>query len=222
MNENTKKVVVCTGSGRHGGLGEAILLRFANEGYKVVVTDIGNNSDRHLASSADMESVAAGLKSLGVEVLCLPCDVRLPDSVAALFDEVIARFGRLDVLINNAGIAFPQALKNMKEEEWNRMLSIHLDGAFSVTKSCWPYFIKQKYGRVVMTSSPAGLYGTDGSVHYAVSKMGVVGFASSLQIEANRMKLDFRANCIAPQAATRMVADFGKAVANRRRRNKKS
>ena len=83
MNENTKKVVVCTGSGRHGGLGEAILLRFANEGYKVVVTDIGNNSDRHLASSSDMESVAAGLKSLGVEVLCLPCDVRLPDSVAA-------------------------------------------------------------------------------------------------------------------------------------------
>jgi NAD(P)-dependent dehydrogenase (short-subunit alcohol dehydrogenase family) len=69
-------------------------------------------------------------------------------------------------------------------KEWNRMLSIHLDGAFSVTKSCWPYFIKQKYGRVVMTSSPAGLYGTDGSVHYAVSKMGVVGFASSLQIEA--------------------------------------
>ena len=65
MNENTKKVVVCTGSGRHGGLGEAILLRFANEGYKVVVTDIGNNSDRHLASSSDMESVAAGLNHWG-------------------------------------------------------------------------------------------------------------------------------------------------------------
>ena len=90
MEENTHKVVVCTGSGRHGGLGEAILLRFASEGYHVVVTDIGDTGDRHLASSSDMESVAAGLKSKGADVLCLPCDVRSPDSVAALFGGVIA------------------------------------------------------------------------------------------------------------------------------------
>ena len=113
MDENTQKVVVCTGSGRHGGLGEAILLRFANDGYNVVVTDVGDSSDRHLASCTDMESVAAGLKSKGVNVLCLPCDVRSPDSVAALFGEVIARFGRLDVLVNNAGIGF--VMKHSRE-----------------------------------------------------------------------------------------------------------
>ena len=217
MMDFTGQVAIVTGAGR--GLGRSHAMLLASKGCKVVINDLGGAFDGTGVGSRVADDVVREIKALGGEA------VANYDSVLEghkIVQTAIDTYGRVDILINNAGIAFPQALKNMKEEEWNRMLSIHLDGAFSVTKSCWPYFIKQKYGRVVMTSSPAGLYGTDGSVHYAVSKMGVVGFASSLQIEADRMKLDFRANCIAPQAATRMVADFGKAVANRRRRNKKT
>ena len=106
MSSLTGKVAICTGSGRHGGLGEAILKRFARDGYRVVVTDIGSPATDHLADTADMQSVADGLKAEGADVLWTPCDVRSPESVSELFATVLETFERVDVLVNNAGIGF--------------------------------------------------------------------------------------------------------------------
>jgi len=101
-----QKVAVCTGSGRRGGLGEGILRRLAEDGYRVVVTDIDGSGTDHLSNTSEMDWVAEALRSTGAEVMCHPCDVRSADSVNGLFEAVVDRFGRVDVLVNNAGIGF--------------------------------------------------------------------------------------------------------------------
>ena len=123
---------------------------------------------------------------------------------AAIIELAVTHFGRVDILINNAGIAFPRAFDKYTREEWKRMLDVHVHGAFLVTQAAWPVMKKQGYGRIVMTSSPAGLFGTVGAAAYATAKMGLVGMANALQVEGRRYGI--RVNTIAPQADTRTVS----------------
>ena len=131
-----QKVAICTGSGRHGGLGEAILSRLGQEGYRLVVTDIDGSGDHHLANTAEMDSVAKALRDQGAEVLCVPCDVRSAESVIQLFDTIIQTFGRVDALVNNAGIGF--VMKHTRDvalQEWQLVIDVTLSGVFLCTQA---------------------------------------------------------------------------------------
>ena len=131
-----QKVAVCTGSGRHGGLGEAILSRLGQEGYRLVVTDIDGSGEHHLANPTEMDSVAQALRDQGAEVLCVPCDVRSAESVTHLFDTVIQTFGRVDALVNNAGIGFVMKhTRDVAPQEWQLVIDVTLSGVFLCTQA---------------------------------------------------------------------------------------
>ena len=118
----------------------------------------------------------------------------------------MSTYGRIDIVINNAGIVTPETWTELTLESWQKTINVNLTGVFSVMKAVWPTFIEQKYGRVVFTASPA-IYGA-GVAAYAASKAGVIGIANSLQFEAKKLKLDINCNTIIPQANTRMVKDL--------------
>ena len=118
----------------------------------------------------------------------------------------MSTYGRIDIVINNAGIVTPETWTELTLESWQKTINVNLTGVFSVMKAVWPTFIQQKYGRAVFTASPA-IYGA-GVAAYAASKAGVIGIANSLQFEAKKLKLDINCNTIIPQANTRMVKDL--------------
>ena len=132
----------------------------------------------------------------------------------AIVATALEAFGRLDVVVNNAGILTPESWNDLTMESWQRTIDINLTGVFSVCKAAWPVLVKQEYGRVVVTCSPA-MYGS-GVEAYAASKTGLIGLATSLQFEALKLKMDIKVNIVIPQADTRMTQDFAKAVEENR------
>ena len=201
-----KKVAVCTGSGRPGGLGEAILGRLGKEGYRLVVTDVDGSGSSHLAKPDEMETVAASLRSQSAEVLSHACDVRSSESVEQLFDVVMAHYGRVDVLINNAGILRDKSFSKMTLDDFEMVVNVHLLGAAYCSHAVWPIMREQNYGRILMTTSPSGLYGNFGQTNYSAAKLGQVGLMNSMKIEG--AKNNIHTNSIAPVAATRMTENL--------------
>lgn len=112
-------------------------------------------------------------------------------------------FGRIDIIINNAGILRDKSFKRMSDQDWDLIMTVHVKGAYSVTKAAWPIMLEQGFGRIVNVSSPAGLYGNRGQANYSLAKMGLVGFTQTLAKEGGRKNV--KANCIAPLAGTRML-----------------
>jgi 3-hydroxyacyl-CoA dehydrogenase/3a,7a,12a-trihydroxy-5b-cholest-24-enoyl-CoA hydratase len=161
------RVALVTGAG--SGLGRTYALLLASRGCKVVVNDFGGKvhgiggSSEPLAQRVVEEIVAAGGTAVS--------DAHSVEKGAEVVQTAIDAFGRLDIVINNAGIAFPKSFEKITQEEWDRMVRVHLTGTFSVTQAAWGHFKAQRYGRVVMTSSPAGLYGTLGASPYCATKM---------------------------------------------------
>jgi len=195
------KVAVITGAG--GGLGRAYSLELSRRGASVVVNDLGcshhgEGKGEHLADNVVREIQERG----GIAV----ANYDSVDNGENIIATAINNFGRVDIVINNAGILRDRSFANMAEAEWDAIFQVHVKGAFKVTKAAWPYMRKQKYGRVVMTTSSSGLYGNFGQANYSAAKLALVGFANTLSIEGR--KANINVNCIAPIAETRMTIDL--------------
>lgn len=192
------RVVVVTGAG--AGLGRAYALFFASRGAKVVVNDLGTSHDGKGLNSAAADSVVNQIKSAGGVAVA---NYNSVEDGEKIIKTAIDNFGRIDVLINNAGILRDKSFKKMEKIDWDLIVRVHLNGVFACTKAAYPYMLEQKYGRIVNVSSPAGLYGSFGQVNYSMAKSGMLGFTKALSREGQ--KYNIFSNVIAPIAATRMT-----------------
>ncbi|PZN93746.1 MAG: oxidoreductase [Alphaproteobacteria bacterium] len=195
------KVVVVTGSGRPKGLGQAILQRFADEGATCVVSDIGSGGDG-LASSADAAAVVADLETRGGKVLWQPCDVADEGQCEALVAATVTAFGRIDVLVNNAGIGFVmKPMLDTSGADWDRVLDVNLKGAFLCSRAAARQFIAQGTGpdgiagRIINIASQAAKSGFPHMAAYVASKHGMVGLTRSNAVELGPHRITVNAVC---------------------------
>jgi 3-hydroxyacyl-CoA dehydrogenase/3a,7a,12a-trihydroxy-5b-cholest-24-enoyl-CoA hydratase len=192
------KVVVITGAG--AGLGRSHALFFAKRGAKVVVNDLGGSAHGQGASSSAADKVVAEIKAAGGTAVANYDSVEQGDKIVKT---AIDAFGRIDVLINNAGILRDVSFQKMTKDDWDLIMRVHVNGAFACTHAAWPYMRDQGYGRIIFTTSAAGIYGNFGQANYSAAKLGLVGFSNTLAIEGE--KKNVRANAIAPVAASRLT-----------------
>ena len=195
------KVVIVTGSGN--GLGRSHALQFAQRGAKIVVNDLGGAIDGSGGSSEAAEKVVDEIKQNGGEAIANGSSVTDKAGVKKLVEDTMAAFGRIDVLVNNAGVLRDKSFGKMTLDDFEFVVDVHLMGSVYCTKAVWPIMVEQNYGRVIMTSSSSGVYGNFGQTNYGAAKLGVVGFMNSLKIEGQ--KYNIKVNSLIPVAATRMT-----------------
>ena len=186
------RTAIVTGAG--GGLGRSHALALAQAGAKVVVNDVN-------ASSA--ERVVSEIRAHGGEALDIVASVTDEAQVAAMVDVTMAAWGRIDILINNAGILMDRSFAKMDLASFRAVMDVHLMGAVICTKAVWEIMRQQYYGRIVMTTSSSGLYGNFGQANYGAAKMALVGLMQTLALEGR--KYSIHVNCLAPTAATQMT-----------------
>ncbi|XP_076668562.1 peroxisomal multifunctional enzyme type 2 isoform X2 [Andrena cerasifolii] len=195
------RVVIVTGAG--AGLGRAYALLFASRGASVVVNDLGGGRHGDGSSTKTADTVVEEIRRNGGKA------VANYDSVldgAKIVKTAIDAFGRVDIVVNNAGILRDKSFAKMADTDWDLIQGVHLKGAFRTTQAAWPYFAKQNYGRVIMTSSNSGIYGNFGQANYSSAKMGLVGLANTLAIEGK--KKNIHTNVIIPTAGSRLTEDI--------------
>ncbi|MEJ2170253.1 MAG: SDR family oxidoreductase [Desulfobacterales bacterium] len=197
-------MAIVTGAG--AGLGRVYALELAKRGAKVVVNDLGgarDGSGEGSASAADR--VVAEIKQLGGEAVANYDNVATPAGGENIVQTALDAFGRVDILINNAGILRDKSFSKMEPENWHAVLNVHLNGAYNVTRPAMAVMKANGYGRIVMTTSAAGLYGNFGQTNYSAAKMGLVGLMNTLKLEGK--KYNIKVNTIAPIAASRLTED---------------
>ena len=198
------RVVIVTGAGH--GLGRCHALEFARRGARVVVNDLGGARDGTGASSAAAEGVVAEIEAGGGEAMANGANVADYAQVEGMVGDALDRWGRVDVLVNNAGILRDKTFAKMDLADFRLVMDVHLMGSVNCTKAVWEHMRERQYGRIVMTSSSSGIYGNFGQTNYGAAKMGLVGFMNSLSLEGQ--KYGIRVNALAPIAATRMTEDL--------------
>lgn len=199
-----EQVAIVTGAGQ--GLGRSHALALAERGARVVVNDLGGARDGTGASLSSAEEVVAEIEAAGGEAVANGADVKDQVAVQAMVDDAIERWGRIDVLINNAGVLRDKSFSNMTIEDFQFVVGVHLLGTAVCTKAVWNQMREQHYGRIVVTSSSSGLYGNFGQSNYGAAKLGVVGLMNTLRAEG--AKYDIRVNALAPVAHTRMTDEL--------------
>ena len=198
------RVAIVTGAG--GGLGRLHALALARRGARVVVNDLGGARDGSGASMSAAAAVVAEIVAAGGEAIASGASVTDVEAVNAMVAQAMDAWGRVDVLVNNAGILRDKSFAKMTLDDFRLVVDVHLMGAVHCTQAVWPIMTAQKYGRIVMTTSSSGLYGNFGQANYGAAKMALVGLMQTLAIEG--AKHDIRVNCLAPTAATRMTQDL--------------
>ncbi|KQU46924.1 3-hydroxyacyl-CoA dehydrogenase [Sphingomonas sp. Leaf339] len=186
------RTAIVTGAG--GGLGRAHALFLARQGARVVINDV---------SIANAEAVAAEIERAGGEAVAIAASVTDEAAVATMVTRVLDEWGRIDILINNAGMLRDKSFAKMTMDEFRQVVDVHLFGAAICSKAVWDSMRSQQYGRIVMTTSSSGLYGNFGQANYGAAKMALVGLMQTLAIEGERYGI--RVNALAPTAATQMT-----------------
>ncbi|MBW2279711.1 MAG: SDR family NAD(P)-dependent oxidoreductase [Deltaproteobacteria bacterium] len=205
------RVAIVTGAGR--GIGREHALMLAEHGAKVVVNDLGGSRDGEGASEGPAEEVVAEIKKGGGEAVANGDDVSSFEGAARMIQQAVDTFGRLDVLVNNAGILRDRMLVNMSEAEWDAVIAVHLKGTFGPARHAAAYWREQsKAGnpidaRLINTSSVSGIYGNAGQTNYGAAKAGIAAFTIIAARELRRYGVTV--NCVAPGALTRMTEDLG-------------
>lgn len=200
----TGKVVIVTGAG--GGLGRCHALEFARRGAKVVVNDLGGSVDGSGGSSEAADKVVEEIKAAGGEAMSNGSSVTDDAGVANMVSQTMDAYGRIDVLVNNAGVLRDKSFAKMEVSDFDFVVDVHLFGTMKPTKAVWPIMKEQGYGRILVTSSSSGLYGNFGQSNYGAAKLGVVGFINTLKLEGQ--KDNIHVNALAPVAWTRMTSNL--------------
>jgi NAD(P)-dependent dehydrogenase (short-subunit alcohol dehydrogenase family) len=195
------RVAIVTGAG--GGLGREHALALAKRGAKVVVNDLGGARDGSGGSATAAQAVVDEIIAAGGEAITNSASVTDFAAVQAMVQETLEKWGRIDILINNAGILRDKSFGKMELDDFKLVIDVHLMGSVNCCKAVWPIMTAQNYGRIMMTTSSSGLYGNFGQSNYGAAKMALVGLMQTLSIEG--AKHDIRVNALAPTAATRMT-----------------
>lgn len=195
------RVAIVTGAG--AGLGRAHALGLAKRGARVVVNDLGAATDGGGGSRHPAEAVAEEIRAAGGEAMISGADVSDLGQVEDMVAQATARWGRVDLLVANAGILRDKSFAKMEPDDFAKVLAVHLVGSFNCCRAVWNGMQERGYGRIVLTTSGSGLYGNFGQANYAAAKAGIVGLMNVLAQEGR--KSDIRVNAIAPNAATRMT-----------------
>jgi NAD(P)-dependent dehydrogenase (short-subunit alcohol dehydrogenase family) len=198
------KVVIVTGAG--GGLGRAHALEFAKRGAKVVINDLGGTVDGTGGNSAAAEAVVKEITDAGGTAIANGASVTDDAGVAHLVKQVMDTYGRIDVLIANAGILRDKSFTKMELKDFDAVMAVHVMGTVKPTKAIWEIMKAQQYGRIVVTTSSTGLYGNFGQTNYGTAKLGLVGFMNTLKLEG--AKDNIKVNAICPVAGTRMTENL--------------
>ena len=193
-----ERVAIVTGAGN--GLGRSHALLLASRGAKVVVNDLGGGARGEGASSSAADRVVEEIKAAGGEAVANYDSV---EDGASIVKTAIDTYGRIDIVVNNAGILRDTTFHKMTEQDWDLIYRVHVLGSFRVTHAAWPYMREQQYGRVVMTASAAGIYGNFGQANYAMAKLGLTGLSNTLALEGR--KRNILVNTIAPLAGSRLT-----------------
>jgi NAD(P)-dependent dehydrogenase (short-subunit alcohol dehydrogenase family) len=211
------KVAIVTGAGR--GIGRGIALLLAAEGARVLVNDVGAGLDGAGADTGPAQAVVDEIKKRGGEAVANTLSISAPENTDKIVQAALAAFGRVDILINNAGILRDRIFHKMSWSDWSDVIAVHLHGSFNMSRAVAGHFREQNSGSFVHMTSTSGLIGNYGQANYMAAKMGIVGLSRSIALDMERFNV--RSNCIAPFAWSRMIGSIPTESEDEKRRVEK-